>query len=184
VTYARTVDRPAAVELVGPELVRPLRHAVLRPGRPADESVYPGDDDAGSAHAAVRRPRGDVVVAVGTVLPSAPWEAVAGDAGGPEGPAPGVPAWRIRGMATAAGHRGGGLGTMVLGTLLAHVAAHGGGLVWCNARAGARALYQRAGFAADGDAFDLPEIGPHVRMWRIVEGGGGGVGPTRPPVPT
>jgi hypothetical protein len=36
--------------------------------------------------------------------------------------------------------------------------------VWCNARTPARGFYERAGFAVEGEEFELPEIGPHVLM--------------------
>ncbi len=56
----------------------------------------------------------------------------------------------------------------MLDALLAHVAFHGGGLVWCNARVPAQALYGRAGFATRGKVFDIAGIGPHIQMWRMV----------------
>jgi GNAT superfamily N-acetyltransferase len=151
---------------VGPvvvELVRPLRRAVLRPGRPAGESAYPGDDHPLSAHVAVRAAdeslgaEEDDVVAVGTVLPEAPpWEP---DREG---------VWRIRGMATHPDHRRSGLGALVVEALLHHAAVHGGGLVWCNARLPARSFYERAGFERRGEELELPGIGPHVQMWRMI----------------
>ena len=76
----------------------------------------------------------------------------------------------VRGMATRPDARRRGLGGMVLEALLDHVAAHGGGLVWCNARVAAQRLYQRAGFVVRGPQFDLPDIGPHHHMWRTVDG--------------
>jgi GNAT superfamily N-acetyltransferase len=148
---------------VDPQVVRPLRRAVLRPEQPPEEARYPGDDDPRSAHAAVRDvENGDaqhrtVVDAVGTVVPEAPpWE--------PER----VDGWRVRGMATRPEARRRGLGSLVLATLLDHVAAQGGGLVWCNARVPAQGLYRRAGFTARGGVFDIPGIGPHVHMWRTL----------------
>ena len=157
----RTVtDGPIQVELVDAQVVRPLRRAVLRPDQPPEASVYPGDDDPRSAHVAVRLLLGVTgdVVAVGTVLPCpAPW-------------APRhVNGWRIRGMATRPDSRGGGLGRSVLDALLRHVGAHGGGLVWCNARVPARRLYTGAGFATRGEVFDIPGIGPHIVMGRTLD---------------
>ncbi len=73
-------------------------------------------------------------------------------------------AWRVRGMATAPQARGRGAGTAVLAALLEHAAAHGARRVWCNVRIGARSLYERAGFRATSDVFELPEIGPHLVM--------------------
>ncbi len=72
--------------------------------------------------------------------------------------------WRVRGMATEPGRRGTGVGAAVLGALLAHARGHGGGAVWLNARTPARAFYERHGFTVQGEVWDEPDIGPHVRM--------------------
>jgi GNAT superfamily N-acetyltransferase len=149
------MEGPVVVELVDAHVVRPLRHAVLRPGWPSEESAYADDDDLRGGHVALRC-AGDVV-AVGTVLSEPPpWE--------PER----VDGWRVRGMATRPDARRRGFGALVLDALIDHVAVHGGGLVWCNARVAARALYIRAGFVTRGRVFDLPGIGPHSHMWRTV----------------
>jgi GNAT superfamily N-acetyltransferase len=147
------VDEEFTVEFVSPSTTWPLRREVLRPGRSLVDVAYPGDDDGRAAHAAAKDAKG-MVLAVGSVLPEAPaWQ---------EG------GWRVRGMATRPDRRGEGLGSSVLALLLAHVAEHGGGLVWCNARSGALHLYERAGFSPRGDVFQLPDIGPHLVMWREV----------------
>jgi predicted GNAT family N-acyltransferase len=71
-------------------------------------------------------------------------------------------------MATDEAWRSGGVGSRLLGAVLDHVAAAGGEMVWCNARTPARRFYERAGFAAHGDEWVDPEIGPHIAMWREV----------------
>jgi hypothetical protein len=38
--------------------------------------------------------------------------------------------------------------------------------VWCNARTPAAGFYGRAGFATEGEEFELPSIGPHFLMSR------------------
>jgi ribosomal protein S18 acetylase RimI-like enzyme len=154
------------VELVEPSAVRPLRREVLRPGRPADESIFEGDDDPLAAHVAVRTVAaagtgptpGAETLAVGTIHPEPPpWEPVRSDG------------WRIRGMATRASDRGRGLGRTVLNALLGHAAKNGGGVVWCNARVTAVGLYLRHGFVVQGEQFVVPDIGPHLQMWRTIE---------------
>ena len=77
-------------------------------------------------------------------------------------------AWRLRGMATSEGHRGRGIGGEVLAAVIAHVAGHSGGLLWCNARLPAVDFYRRAGFETRGEAWEEPDIGPHVAMARVV----------------
>ena len=74
--------------------------------------------------------------------------------------------WRVRGMATVPSARGRGAGAAVLDSLVRHARAGGASRVWCNARVGARSLYERAGFAVVSAQFELPDIGPHVRMER------------------
>jgi GNAT superfamily N-acetyltransferase len=141
----------------------PLRQEVLRPGRAVRDCIYPGEDAPTAAHGAVLQrslpPGGDLgVLAVGVVLfEPPPW-----DPGCEDG-------WRLRGMATRADARRRGFGRQILDLLIGHVADRGGGLLWCNARTPALHLYERADFLPRGDVFELPEIGPHLLMWRIVE---------------
>jgi GNAT superfamily N-acetyltransferase len=147
------------VAAVPAELTRPLRQSVLRPGRPAEESVFPGDDDPRTVHVAARLAPGGEVVAVGTLLAEAPpW------------PVPdqvGARSWRIRGMATHPDARGRGIGAAVLAELLRRAEAGGGALVWCNARVPALSFYARAGFTPVGAPFEAPGIGPHQAMQRF-----------------
>jgi GNAT superfamily N-acetyltransferase len=146
------------VERVAPELTLPLRWRVLRAHRdPAEMAPWPGERDPATAHLAALTPAGEVV---GTALVL------------PDGfalmPAR-TDAWRLRGMATADGMRGRGIGAALLGRVIGHVAAQGGGVLWCHARAPARRFYERAGFTAAGAEWDEPPIGRHVVMWREVE---------------
>ena len=71
-------------------------------------------------------------------------------------------------MATREDLRGQGIGARVLEACVGHVAARGGGLLWCNARMPARRFYERAGFTAWGEEFESLGIA-HVVMWRMVE---------------
>lgn len=134
-----------------------LRAKVLRNGGPPEAAKLVGDDLPGVATYAARDADGSLIGCVGLFPEPCP-------------DLPGNPGkgWRIRGMATEDGWRGKGVGAQVLKAALDHVAAEGGGLVWCNARTPAAAFYERAGFAEIGDPWDDPEIGPHVRMWRAV----------------
>ena len=133
-------------------VVHPLRMEVLRPGRPPGSSAYAGDDDPRARHGAVVVD--DAVASVGTVFPDAsPWE-------------PGrVDAWRVRGMATREGLRRRGFGHSVLGALIEHARASGGLFIWCEARIGAIAFYQRSGFVTEGEPFVLDDV-EHIHMWR------------------
>jgi GNAT superfamily N-acetyltransferase len=130
----------------------PLRKRVLRPGHATDAVILGGDEDPAAFHAGARDERG-AVVGIATVSPqAAPWALERRGA------------WRLRGMATAEGLRGRGVGVLVLGEALRHVRAQGGTLVWCNARIGALDFYARAGFRAAGERYVDADLGPHLPM--------------------
>ncbi len=131
------------------EQTRPLRHLILRPTQPAEATEYPGDHAPDTRHfgafdqgrlvgiaSLYREPRSD------------------GSADG----------WRLRGMATAVAARSQGVGRALMRACRDHVAAHGGGELWCNARMVARDFYAAGGFAVVGEEFDIEDIGAHVVM--------------------
>lgn len=128
------------------EQVRPLRHAVLRAGRPYADSEYP--QDATAVHVAAVDGSG-AVVGCATVFPE------------PYGDDPG--AWRLRGMAVADGLRGTGVGTLVLAEAEAAARSAGARLMWCNARMTAVPFYAGRGWRGEGEEF-LAEGLPHLRM--------------------
>jgi GNAT superfamily N-acetyltransferase len=130
------------------EQTRALRQSVLRPHESLAKLAADEPDDVYAAGVF----RAGALVAVGFVAPDGP---------------PG--SWRVRAMATVAEQRGRGLGAAVLESLVRHVRhvrEHGGVRVWCNARTPARAFYERAGFHATSDEFEIAPIGPHFVMER------------------
>ncbi|HET9058325.1 MAG TPA: GNAT family N-acetyltransferase [Acidimicrobiales bacterium] len=156
------------VREVPEELTLALRQEVLRPHQRAEELVLGSAGVPGAVNVAAITAGGEVV---GTAR-VAPEEV-------PRQMSPVLKAakvlglseaqWRMRCVATRADVRRGGVGTAVLAAVVAHVAASGGGLLWCNARIGAQAFYVSQGFETFGEPWDEELIGPHVVMWRLVE---------------
>jgi ribosomal protein S18 acetylase RimI-like enzyme len=146
------------VERVTAAAVRPLRLLVLRPGGAPEDAVWPADDHVAAGHFGVREGRAGAarLVAAATVVPEPH----------PVDPRPGD--WRLRGMATLPSARGRGLGGALAGACVAHAASSGAERVWLHARVGAVGLYERCGFTAESEVFEVPGIGPHVRMARSV----------------
>ena len=137
--------------LITAEDTIPLRQALLRPGRPVEESIYAGDHDATSFHVGAfenDNPDG-MAVGIATML-------LADD---PRCEA--APAFRLRGMAVAASHQKTGYGSAALQFAEAEAGRRGGVIVWCNAREIAVPFYRRNGYETVGDVFSLPNIGPH-----------------------
>jgi GNAT superfamily N-acetyltransferase len=142
----------------------PLRQAVLRPHQPVEQMRLPDDDHPLAAAFIAADGRGDII-GTSWVAPAPAPVAVGHHAPG------GSPAWRLRGMATRQDLRNQGIGRAVLSRAVGHVSDHGGGLLWCFARVPAEGFYAQAGFSTEGDLWDEADIGPHVLMWRLVEGG-------------
>lgn len=145
------------VRQVGVQEVVPLRARVLRAGRPVSDARLDGDDDPGTVVLAAYDPHVDAADSAGPVGTATlmdqpcPWR-------------PGVRAVRLRAMATEEAVRGQGIGALVLAAAVTRARVMGADVLWCLARTGARSFYDRAGFTVDGDEFDVPGIGPHVRM--------------------
>ena len=150
---------PAAVRRVPAPVTWPLRHQVLRPHQSVADQALPDDDDPDVASFAALDDGGQVLATARV----APAPAPAGLEDLHQGAV-----WQLRGMATRPDVRRQGLGSATLGAAIEHVADHGGGLLWCNARLGAVGLYRRAGLAEHGPVWEEPELGPHVVMWRLV----------------
>jgi GNAT superfamily N-acetyltransferase len=132
------------------DAARAVRHPILRAGLPPHTAMLPEDDNPRTVHLGAFD--GDQPIAVATFFP----EACAAR--------PGVPAYRLRGMATLRVWQGRGLGRALLlaGTRLAEEA--GARAMWCHARTTARGFYEKLGFEVEGDEFDVPVSGRHYVM--------------------
>jgi GNAT superfamily N-acetyltransferase len=129
---------------------RQLRQALLRPHQSAEELVYQGDDSPGTLH--IGGFRSGRLVGIATVT-----KRRRPDSEEPE-------AWQVLGMAVDHGHRGYGLGGLMLERCLEHAAGRRARLVWCNARIRAVGFYEHYGFRSIGEPFPLPHIGIHFLM--------------------
>ncbi|MBV9096569.1 MAG: GNAT family N-acetyltransferase [Frankiaceae bacterium] len=131
----------------------PLRHAVLRPGKPVTYSVY-GEDD-GAVH--IGAWDDGELVGCATVFPD-PW------AGAPEWAAEPA-AWRLRGMAVDPSRQGQGVGGVVLGQAVEAAREAAAPMLWANARTAALRFYERHGWRPVGEEFLTADTGlPHVAI--------------------
>jgi GNAT superfamily N-acetyltransferase len=134
-----------------------LRKAVLRPYLSADEPYRCPDDHLPETVALGAITADEQVIGVARISPEPP----------PFDPAR-ERSWRLRGMAVRPEVRNAGVGSALLSGLIDHVAAAGGGILWCNARVPARGLYERGGLQQWGEVWEEPNIGPHIVMWRNI----------------
>ncbi len=130
--------------------VYPIRQQVLRPDQPPESAIFPGDELDSTYHMGIFE-EGSLIGIV-SLYPEGPEGYEMNDA------------WRVRGMAVLPEHHGRGFGSKLLQACMAYASAHGGKALWCNARVMARPFYELRGLSIDGEAFDIPGIGPHYRM--------------------
>ena len=129
---------------------RTVRHPVLRAGLPPESAILEHDDDSATRHFGAFDDARLVGVATFFAEPC-PLR-------------PGPSAWRLRGMATLRDMQGRGGGRALVAEGIRVAVAAGATLMWCNARVTARGFYEKLGFVAVGDEFELPTSGRHYAM--------------------
>jgi L-Ala-D/L-Glu epimerase len=145
----------------------PLRHAVLRPGRPVETAHFDKDELPTTIHYGLFL-GGEPLVCLSLLQSGLPATEVktflrSGDQVGAE--ATTIRAWQLRGMATAEVTQGSGLGSRLL--KFAQIDAQTADfskIFWCNARLKAVPFYEKNGWIVISGEFDVPGIGPHFKM--------------------
>lgn len=145
------------IEVVGSDRVRPMRQRVLRPNQSIEQMIYPGDDATDSFHLAAVGVSGQVLGIASFYHEPHPLGPMQGD-------------WRLRGMAVEPAMQGRGLGGRIVQVGLHRIRESGGQRLWCNARVSAQRFYEKLGFIAEGDEFEIETIGPHYVMSIAVHG--------------
>lgn len=77
--------------------------------------------------------------------------------------------YRLRGMATHPDFQRKGLSQELLKVAFPIIKQNFCSLVWCNARESALGFYQKVGFENHHGPFDIPGIGPHFLMYKILD---------------
>lgn len=130
------------------EDILPLRHKVLREGKPLDTARFDGDHGEGVLHYGLFTD--DSVIVCLTLIPSQ---------------MDGNKAWQLRGMATDTRFQGMGLGGRLIEFALKDSQSESySNQFWCNARKVAVNFYRKHGWEIFSDEFDVLGIGPHYKM--------------------
>ncbi len=143
-----TTEDALIVEITA-EQTRPIRQQVLRPHQDARELVYPGDDSPDSFHLGVVQ-CSNLVAVLSMYREPMPGEVDC--------------VWRIRGMASVPGFRGVGFGRKLVDTARDRAWNIERVAIWCNARESAFGFYEKLGFVAVGELFEIEGIGTHSVM--------------------
>ena len=130
----------------------PVRHPVLRPGKPVESCIFDGDDLPSTIHLGVFND--DRAVGVLSIF---------------EMKTPlldGEKQFQLRGMAVLPEYQKKGLGELLMQGAEDTIAAKGGKAIWFNAREVAVGFYEKMGYAITGEPFSIGDIGIHHVMYR------------------
>ncbi len=128
----------------------PIRHQVLRPGRPLETCFFDRDGDEQTFHL------GAFIETKLVSIASFYFE---------KHPKLEDPyQYRLRGMATLPDFQRQGHSSELLKMGFPIIKQNLCSLVWCNARVSAQGFYEKIGFKTIGDVFEIPDVGPHLLM--------------------
>ena len=138
------------VQLVNSDIIRPLRHLVLRPNKPFSSTIYLKDNEKKTIHFAC--------IDEGKVLSCATFYPENQNLIKSEN------AFRLRGMATHPNFRRKGYGKIILTKSIDYLKSIHCDLIWCNARIVSIDFYKSLGFQIEGNIFNIKDIGEHYVM--------------------
>jgi len=130
----------------------PVRHPVLRKGRPLESCAFSGDDLPTTLHLGGFYDQR--LSAVATFLKQDNSEMNWTNA------------YQLRGMAVLSDYQGKGLGMRILKSGEEALIERKAEILWMNARLVAVPFYEKLGYQKKGTAFDIPGIGPHFIMFK------------------
>lgn len=145
------------VRLIPSSETRSLRHQVLWPHIDRMEACVIDIDDApGAFHLGVYL--GENLISIGSFfqMPSSKLELSC--------------QYRLRAMATHPDYRGKHAGTALVRYGLQLLREKGVDVLWCDARERAVPFYDSLGFSRLPEVYDIPHIGPHYFMWKVISG--------------
>lgn len=140
-----------ALKAISGEEVLEVRHPILRAGRPREDAVFDGDDEAATFHLGMYH-RGNLAGVV-TLMRRPSSRPSLTEAN-----------YQLRGMAVLDGFRRSGIGKALVKAAELRVLQDGGKGIWMNARIAAVHFYETLGYRICGEEFEIPGVGRHYYM--------------------
>ena len=132
----------------------PLRHLVLRAGKPVESCRFEGDELPSTFHLGYFNE--DALIGIISVFennnPKFPEEKQ----------------FQIRGMAVSPLHQGLGIGAKLVQSAEKEIAKKRGEIIWFNARTSASEFYVKLNYMISGGVFDIKDVGLHYLMFRKI----------------
>lgn len=143
------------IRFIRPEQTLPLRSLVLRNGLPEEQCLFEHDLLATTFHLGYFDDNNQLVCILTCMKED-------------HGKLP-KPAYRLRGMATHPDHRRKGYAAELLNAAIDHLKKQLDiDYLWFNARTVAFPFYESQAFEYMSDEFDIPGIGPHREMFKLL----------------
>ncbi|HLA55265.1 MAG TPA: GNAT family N-acetyltransferase [Flavobacterium sp.] len=130
----------------------PVRHPVLRAGKPVESCRFEGDDKIGTKHFGVFDE--NELVGVASLFESASDLFDVGNQ------------FQLRGMAVLERCQKKGFGVDLVKHAEAYARDNGGKIIWFNARIIAVPFYEKLGYRILGEPFDIADVGEHYVMYK------------------
>ena len=132
----------------------PVRHPVLRAGRPIEDCEFSGDDLETTIHLGLYLDNTLAGVATFLKQDNTIFNTTL--------------QYQLRGMAVLKKHQGKRLGEALLKHGETLLKKKGATLLWFNARVIAVPFYKRNGYTIIGDSFEIPKVGTHFVMYKTL----------------
>jgi len=131
-----------------------VRHPILRPGRPIESCHFDGDDLLSTSHFGLflENQLAGVISAFKAQNKLFSEENQ----------------YQIRGMAVLSEFQKKGFGEALLEYCENEIRLKSGNLIWFNARETAIGFYEKSGYEILGDPFEIPDVGPHYILFKVI----------------
>ncbi len=132
----------------------PVRHEVLRKGKPIETCQFKGDDDENTTHFGLYVE--DKLIGIISIFKE-------NNILFPE-----LNQFQIRGMAVLEAFQGKGFGAKLVKEAENHCINLNTNLIWFNARENAVPFYKKLNYIIIGDSFLIPDVGIHFAMYKKI----------------
>ena len=132
----------------------PVRHEVLRKGKPFETCQFKGDDDENTIHFGLFLE--DKLVGIISIFKEN------------NNLFPKLNQFQIRGIAVLEEFQGKGFGTELVKEAENHCVNLNADLIWFNARENAVPFYKKLGYTSIGDSFLITDVGIHFAMYKKI----------------
>ena len=132
----------------------PVRHEVLRKGKPIETCQFKGDDDENTVHFGLyQNERLNGIISIFKEKNDLFSE---------------TNQFQIRGMAVLEAFQGKGFGAELVKEAENHCISLNTDLIWFNARENAVPFYKKLNYIIIGDSFLIPDVGIHFAMYKKI----------------